>query len=134
VLTLDRSLWLAILGHCYDGLPDEACGVLGGRGGRATVFVPCENVDRSSRTFSMGPDCWKEVDRRIGDAGLEVLAIVHSHTHTEAYPSPTDLEQADNPAYPAWVIVSLRPPAPSMRAFRMDGGVLVEEPISVPAR
>jgi proteasome lid subunit RPN8/RPN11 len=135
VLTLDRPLWLAVLGHCYDGLPDEACGVLGGTaGGRATVFVPCENADHSSRTFSFGKACWDEVDARIGDAGLEILAIVHSHTHTEAYPSPTDLEQADNPAYPAWVIVSLRPPAPSMRAFRMDGGTLIEEPISVVGR
>ena len=134
MLTLDRDLWLAIVGHAYDGLPDEACGVLGGRDGRATVFVPCENADHSSRTFSLGRACWEEVDRRIGDAGLDVVAIVHSHTHTEAYPSPTDLEQADNPAYPAWVIVSLRPPAPTVRAYRMDGDTLVEEPISVVPR
>jgi proteasome lid subunit RPN8/RPN11 len=134
VLTLDRPLWLALVGHAYDGLPDEAAGVLGGRGRKATVFVPCENADRSSRTFSFGKECWDKVDAEIGDAGLEIVAIVHSHTHTEAYPSPTDLAQADNPAYPAWVIVSLRPPAPSVRAFRMEGDELVEEPIEVVGR
>ncbi len=134
MLVLPRPLWLEVLGHCYDGLPDEACGLLGGRDDRAAVFVPCANVDRSSRTFSLGPECWAEVDRRIGDAGLDLLAVVHSHTHTEAYPSPTDVDQAANPllATDRWVVVSLRPPAPSIRSYRISGATVTEEPIEVP--
>ena len=133
MLVLPRSLWLEVLGHCYDGLPDEACGLLGGHGARAQVFVPCANADRSSRTFSLGPECWEAADRRIGGAGLDLMAVVHSHTHTEAYPSPTDVDQAGNPLLPTdrWVVVSLRPPAPSMRSYRIDGATVTEEPIDV---
>jgi len=133
VLVLPRPLWLEVLGHCYDGLPDEACGLLGGHGTRAAVFVPCSNADRSSRTFSLGPECWEAADRRIGGAGLDLIAVVHSHTHTEAYPSPTDVDQAANPLLPTdrWVVVSLRPPAPSMRSYRIDGDAVTEEPIDV---
>ena len=133
MLVLPRSLWLEVLGHCYDGLPEEACGLLGGRGDRAHVFVPCANADRSSRTFSLGPECWEAADRRIGAAGLELVAVVHSHTHTEAYPSPTDVDQASNPLLPTdrWVVVSLRPPAPSIRSYRITDGSVAEEPIEV---
>ena len=54
---------------------------------------------------------------------------MHSHTHTEAYPSPTDVEIAD----PAWhyVIVSLRPPAPVLRSYRIEAGEIIEEPVTV---
>jgi proteasome lid subunit RPN8/RPN11 len=133
VLTLSRDVWLQMLGHAYDGLPDEACGLLGGRRDRAHVFVPCANADRSSRTFSLGPDCWEAADRRIGDAGLDLVAVVHSHTHTEAYPSPTDVDEAANPLLGTdrWVVVSLRPPAPSVRSYRIQGATITEEPIDV---
>ena len=128
---------LAIPGNCYDPVPDEACGLLGGtQDGRAHVFVPCTNVDRSSRTFSMGPDCWDAADRDIAGAGLDIVGVVHSHTHTEAYPSPTDVDQAQNPFLPTdrWVVVSLRPPAPSLRSYRIVGQDVREEPISVVPR
>ena len=39
--------------------------------------------------------------------GLEIIGVVHSHTHTEAYPSPTDVAQAPDPSW-HYVIVSLR--------------------------
>ena len=52
---------------------------------------------------------------------------MHSHTHTDAYPSPTDVQMAD----PAWcyVIVSLRQEAPVLRAYRIRGEAIVEEQV-----
>jgi proteasome lid subunit RPN8/RPN11 len=121
-----------MVAHAYDGLPNEACGLLGGRGDIAEVFVPCENVDRSSRTFSLGPDAWDKVDALIEDRGLEVLGVVHSHTHTEAYPSPTDIEQAGNPFLAGWrwLLVSLRQPEPVVRSYVIDGPKVTEEQIA----
>jgi proteasome lid subunit RPN8/RPN11 len=55
---------------------------------------------------------------------------VHSHTHTEAYPSPTDVEQAPDPAW-HYVIVSLRGEAPVVRSYRIVDGNASEEPISL---
>ena len=121
-----------MVAHAYDGLPNEACGLLGGRGDIGEVFVPCENVDRSSRTFSLGPDAWDKVDTLIEGRGLEVLGVVHSHTHTEAYPSPTDIEQAGNPFLGGWrwLLVSLRQPEPVVRSYVIDGPKVTEEQIA----
>jgi [CysO sulfur-carrier protein]-S-L-cysteine hydrolase len=135
VLHLRESAYAGLVAHAYDGLPDEACGLLGGRAESdlAEVFVPCENADRSSRTFSLGPDAWQKVDRDIEGRGLAVLGVVHSHTHTEAYPSPTDIDQAGNPFLAGWrwVLVSLRQDAPVVRSYVITDGVVVEEPIAL---
>jgi [CysO sulfur-carrier protein]-S-L-cysteine hydrolase len=98
----------------------------------AERFVPCENVDRSSRTFSLGPDAWDKVDREIEGVGLSVLGVVHSHTHTEAYPSPTDIEQAGNPFLAGWrwLLVSLRQPEPVVRSYVIEDDVVTEEQIA----
>jgi proteasome lid subunit RPN8/RPN11 len=133
VLALRESAYQRIVAHAYDGLPDEACGLLGGHGDQGEVFVPCVNVDRSSRTFSLGPDAWEAVDREIEGKGLQVLGVVHSHTHTEAYPSPTDIDQAGNPFLAGWrwVLVSLRQDHPVVRSYVITDGVVVEEQIAL---
>ena len=136
-LELARSHWLEVLAHAWAGAPDEACGLLVGRGRRVETFVPCRNADRSSRTFSIGPDGWRAADEAVaaGD-GLAVIGVVHSHTHTEAYPSPTDVGQAANPMLAGWhwVLVSLRPPAPVLRSYLIEDGVVVEEPLRLRER
>jgi proteasome lid subunit RPN8/RPN11 len=124
-----------MVGHAWDGLPDEACGLLGGDPvtGKVEVFVACRNADASSRTFSLGPDAWRKVDDEIDARGLQLVGVVHSHTHTEAYPSPTDVAQAQNPMLEGWrwVIVSLKREEPVVRAYRITGQDVAEEPIAV---
>lgn len=131
-LQLRRRHWLEILAHAWDGAPDEACGLLVGTADRVEVFVPCRNADRSSRTFSIGPDGWRSADEAVeGGPGRSVIGVVHSHTHTDAYPSPTDVAQAANPMLAGWhwALVSLRPPAPVLRSYLVTDGNIVEEPI-----
>jgi [CysO sulfur-carrier protein]-S-L-cysteine hydrolase len=132
VLSLSDAAYAAMVGHAYDGLPDEACGLLGGSGDRIDVFVPCRNEDASSRTFTIGKDGWDAADEILAPRGLEVVGVMHSHTHTEAYPSPTDVDKASNPLLGDWhwVIVSLRDEAPVARSFRIVDGVIAEEAIA----
>ena len=133
MLRLSERAYLEMVGHAYDGLPDEACGLMGGPPGRGQVaaFVPCRNADASSRTYSIGPDGWKAADDTLGPRGLEVVGVMHSHTHTDAYPSPTDVEKADNPLLAGWhyLILSLKDPEPVLRSFRIEGGNIAEEPV-----
>jgi proteasome lid subunit RPN8/RPN11 len=133
MLHLRESAWRAMVAHAYDGLPNEACGLLGGTGDIGERFVACANVDHSSRTFSLGPDAWDKVDREIEGRGLTVLGVVHSHTHTEAYPSPTDIDQAGNPFLAGWrwLVVSLRQPEPVVRSYLITDGTVTEEQISL---
>ena len=49
VLQLTRAVWSAMVGHAYDGLPDEACGLFAGPPGtdRVRAFYPCRNAAAS---------------------------------------------------------------------------------------
>jgi proteasome lid subunit RPN8/RPN11 len=61
---------------------------------------------------------------------------MHSHTHTDAYPSATDVAKADNPLLAGWhyLIVSLRDDAPMLRSYLLDGGTIAEEPVVLTGR
>ena len=59
------------------------------------------------------------------DLGDEIIGVWHSHTHTDPYPSPTDVRQAVDPMW-VYVIVSLRDDAPMLRAYRIRDGVIAE--------
>lgn len=121
--------------HAVAGLPNEACGLLGGPlgGDRIDAFVPTRNVDASAKTYSIGADGFLAADRTLDPLGIEVVGVMHSHTHTDPYPSPTDVEQADNPMLLGWhyVIVSLRDREPMLRSWILDGGQIVETPVAI---
>jgi len=109
----------------------EACGLLGGSMPRGTVdrFAPCANADASTKTYAIGSDDWFRAEHEFDDAGLDVVGVMHSHTHTDPYPSPTDIAKADNPLLLGWhyIIVSLRDDAPMLRSWLIDGGNIEEE-------
>ena len=130
MLRLTRSVYLELVGHCYDGLPLEACGLLGGDPGiaLATVCYPTTNVAESSRVYTVDPRQHLRADRDAEERGLEVIGVFHSHTHTDAYPSPTDVAQAPDPTW-HYVLVSLRDTAPVVRSYRIDDGKIAEEPV-----
>lgn len=135
MLHLARSAHLAMVRHAVAGLPDEACGLLGGKVGsdRIEAFVPTRNADASAKTYSVGPDGFLAADRALDPLGLDVVGVMHSHTHTDPYPSPTDVEQADNPLLVGWhyIIVSLRDREPMLRCWLLDDGTIVEEAVAI---
>lgn len=124
-----------MVGHAYDGLPDEACGLLGGdpETGRVSVFYRCRNAAESSRVYAYDPKDVLAADRDVDQRGLQLLGAMHSHTHTEAYPSPTDVAQADVPSW-HYVIVSLKRAEPVLRAYRIEDGEIEEEAVRLASR
>lgn len=137
VLRLTVHQHAVIIGHCYDGLPDEACGLLLGPmiGGEPTGVVtearPCANVDRSARTYTVAPpDLLRAMRAAEAYDGVEIIGVWHSHTHTTAYPSPTDVRQAVDPAW-IYPIVSLRDGIPVLRAYRIVDGTITELPVEL---
>jgi len=71
-----------------------------------------------------------QADRNAEAAGNSIIGVFHSHTHTEAYPSPTDVAQAPDPDW-HYVLVSLRDIQPVVRSFRIVDGTIAEEPVSL---
>ena len=134
MLRLSGSAYTAMLGHAYDGLPDEACGLLVGRAEANQVvrFEPTANDAASSKLYTIPPMAHLKIERAAEADGLEVIGVMHSHTHTDAYPSPTDVAQAEH-TDPAWhyVIVSLRDEAPVLRSYRLANATIVEEQVAL---
>ena len=131
-LRLTEDQYRTIVAHCYDDLPDEACGLLAGPAvddeplGVITEARPCRNEDRSARTYRIDSRDFMAALRAAEGRGEGLVGCWHSHTHTDAYPSPTDIAQAE--AYPTWfyVLVSLRDGDPVLRAYRIRGGTVAE--------
>lgn len=140
MLEIDRDAYLAMLTHALDGLPDEACGLFAGPfasdpdDARCTRFFPMRNAAASSQIYQLDGKELLAVERAADDAGLAILGVMHSHTHTTAYPSPTDVRDAgefDPFGAMRFVIVSLKHPEPALRCFRIAGGGITEEAVRV---
>ena len=134
VLRLSAEAYAQMIGIAYDGLPEEACGLLAGdpRTHRTFRFYPCRNAAESSKVYSIDSLEYARTEDAADAAGLTIIGVMHSHTHTDPYPSPTDVAQAEH-TDPAWhfVIVSLRDEAPMLRSYLLAGGTIVEEQVVV---
>ncbi len=132
MLRVSESAYAGMLAHAYDGLPNEACGLLVGSLADATAprYERCRNAAESSRLYTIDSRDHFRIYREAEDAGLDILGVVHSHTHTEAYPSPTDVAQAPDPEW-HYVIVSLRQESPVLRSYRIVDGTISEESVLV---
>ncbi len=118
-----------MIGAAYDGYPLEACGLLVGEGTRVHRFVACTNEAASARVYSVPGKELLQAERAAEADGLGIIGVFHSHTHSEPYPSPTDVEQAPDPTW-LYVIVSLKRDAPEARCYRIVDGAISDVPIS----
>jgi proteasome lid subunit RPN8/RPN11 len=135
-LRLTHAQYEVVISHCFDGFPDEACGLLAGPldgtepTGEVTAAYPCRNADQSARTYTVDSRDYLQASRDAEARGDEIVGVWHSHTHTDAYPSPTDVRQAVDPSW-SYVIVSLKYGEPVLRAYRIRDGVIAEVPVEV---
>jgi proteasome lid subunit RPN8/RPN11 len=136
VLRLNDDAYGALVADAIDGYPLEACGLLGGWAGepaRAETYYPCRNAAASAKVYTLDPRDYLRADRAAEDAGRELIGVVHSHTHTDAYPSPTDVAAAPDPEW-HYVIVSLREAEPMVRSYLIVDGEVTEEGVIVERR
>ena len=130
-LTLTAEARQAMVDHALAGLPNEACGLFSGTVGGTTVdaFHPMVNAAASREIYLFDPKEHKDVERAVDEADRAVLGVMHSHTYTEAYPSPTDVDDASrSDPLGIWffVIVTLKDPDPAVRAYRILDGEITE--------
>ena len=154
-LVFPESLQNELVDHARSGNPEEVCGILAGREDRVErVFRVSNTADevteerdvfrdratgapaqgRKAVHYYMDPRDQLRVYNEIDALGLDVVGYYHSHTHTEARPSPTDIRLA-NDLSAFYVLVSLTN-QPAVRAWRIrkddplaETGELIEVPI-----
>ena len=81
--------------------PLECCGFLVGEFGSdvAREFHPCRNIAQSKIIYTVDPRDHLRIELDAESRGLAIIGVVHSHTHTEPYPSATDVAQAPDPGW-----------------------------------
>jgi proteasome lid subunit RPN8/RPN11 len=136
MLRLSRAVRDDLVAHALRGLPHEACGLFAADKGSVDVhtFFPMVNEAASSELYQLGGQEMIAVEKRADDAGVAIIGVMHSHTHTTAYPSPTDVRDATAfDPFGGWhyLIVSLKDPNPVLRSYRIIDGEIAEEPLLV---
>jgi proteasome lid subunit RPN8/RPN11 len=106
-IKVSQALVDEMVAHAREDLPNECCGMVGGRGDEATEVIRVANSAASPLRYEMDPQEQYNALRAIEDRGGELLAIYHSHTKSAAYPSQTDVNQAVSWPDQIYVIVSL---------------------------
>lgn len=124
---IPESMARAMIAHADAEYPKECCGVLAGPPGDVREMYKLTNIDPDPvMRYNADPKELKRVSDELFDRDWDILAIYHSHTHTPAFPSPTDVARA---LYPdaAYVLVSLQDRQhPDLRAFRIVDGTITE--------
>ena len=130
-LALPRGIVDGMIRHARAFVPQECCGLIAAQDGRAVKRYELRNVDPSVLRYNADPRDQFAAMREMWDHDWELLVIYHSHTHTPAYPSATDVRLAFYPdSY--YVIVSLQEPdRPSVRAFRIVDGAITEHELRI---
>ena len=132
MLRVGREVFDAICDLAFREYPLEMCGLIAGppAADEAVQFYPCRNDAESAKVYTINPKDHLHAEMDADDRDWEINGVVHSHTHSEPFPSPTDVRQAPDPDW-HYVIVSLKRDAPELRSYRIVDGVITEEPIEL---
>ncbi len=130
-MELDRVFFDEMVEHGLAAFPNEACGLLAGKEGRPVRFFPMANRDVSPVSYRLDAREQLQVFDEMEDQGWELLAIFHTHTHSEAYPSETDRRQAFYPEA-TYLVMSLSDRTnPQLRAFTIVDEQISEEELQL---
>ena len=126
-----------MLEHAAEEHPNECCGILALKDGVVTGHHRVTNVERSPYRYKMDP-MYFTIIREVEDDGAEP-AFYHSHTHSPAYPSDTDVRLV---VYPDSYYLIVSPhkfngkgkkisEIPEVRAFAIEGKMVTEESVVI---
>lgn len=130
-LVLTAALQEQVIAHCRSRYPKEACGLLAGRSGAVEAVYLMRNTEDSPIGYAMDPKEQLQVERRMRQAGQQLVGIFHSHTASAAYPSSVDVRLAISPDV-SYVLVSLQDPSrPEVKSYRIAGTDIVPEDVAI---
>jgi len=131
-LALEKHFVDEMAAHALEDAPNECCGIIAGKAGRATKLYRAKNAEASPYRYKVDDRDLFRIYKECSENDWDFIGIYHSHTASEAYPSPTDVRLAFWPeAY--YILVSTKDPGtPVIRAYRILDGEITEEPIVEP--
>lgn len=131
-MKLSQSQFDEIVEHSREEVPNECCGLVAGRDGVATHVHRTRNSEASPYRFVIHPNDQIRILDEIDQNGDQLLAIYHSHTKSEAYPSQTDVNMARGWPDPVWLICSLaNSDEPVIRGFEIRDDQINEVEVEI---
>ena len=129
-MRIGQDLYDELIEHAREEAPNECCGMLGARDGRAVRLYRAQNAAASPLRYEIdGADQYR-IQMEMDQSDLELGAIYHSHTRTDPYPSQTDINLAFYPES-LYVIVGLAGEAPEVRAYTIRDGRVADAELIV---
>ena len=143
MLTLSKRQLEEMIAHVRAEAPNEGCGMLGGRDGAVLAVFPARNEAASPIRFTIHPADLLQIVRTVEyERDWQIVGIFHSHVASRAYPSATDVAEAEFDMgdgetverYPGavHVVVSLADPEqPDVRGYTIKRGEITAVPLEV---
>jgi proteasome lid subunit RPN8/RPN11 len=128
---LDGVFYKEIVEQALREFPNECCGVIAAQAGVPVKVFAMKNADASATTYRLDGNEQLKVFNEIDEHDWEPWAFYHSHTHSEAYPSPTDLRMAFYPDVRYMVVSLADRESPVIRSFFIVDGNVQEEELTI---
>jgi proteasome lid subunit RPN8/RPN11 len=130
---IDRALLERVVAHARRDFPNECCGMIALRDGRAVAIHEATNVAASPLRFEVDGLEVLRVEEAFEAEGGEMGAIYHSHTRSQPYPSQTDINFARGWPGVEWLIVGVSRDGaePTVRSYRIDEAVVTEVEVQI---
>ena len=114
----------AVVAHAREAAPAECCGLLVGLSGEIADAIPTRNIAGSASRFVIDPKGHIDGRREARRRGFDVVGFYHSHPHSPAEPSGTDVAEMSYADH-LYLIVSLAAEPPDVAVFRFEDGAFV---------
>ena len=130
-MEIPRALADAMVQHALDETPNECCGLLASKDGRVVHHYRMTNTAQSPYRYSMDGKELLATYREIEDNGWDLGVIYHSHTHSAAYPSATDVRLATWPDADYLLISLMDEDNPDLRNYSIVDEQITEAPLTI---
>lgn len=128
-LVLKQRQWEEMRRQVAAEDPIESCGLLAGTGTEIQRVIPVPNSLKSATRYRFDPYEQLAAFEQIEQAGLEILAIYHSHPKGPPYPSRTDIDEASYDV--VYVIWSLEDSDWKALGYWIEGDVFKPVPLEI---
>jgi proteasome lid subunit RPN8/RPN11 len=129
IIRLPREHLEAMIAHALEDAPVECCGVVAAVDGEVVGIHRARNTEASPYRFNIDPLEYMRLEEAVLEGGAAVAGFYHSHTGTEARPSPTDIRMMSaffGPPYVHFVVGVADRESPHARVFTIEDGGYVE--------
>jgi proteasome lid subunit RPN8/RPN11 len=111
--------------------PNECCGLIAAEAGAPVKVFPMKNADASPATYRLDGKEQLRVFDELDERGWDLWAIYHSHTHSDAYPSETDVRLAFYPDARCILVSLADREHPVVRSFFIRDDQVIEEELTI---